>query len=165
MPEEQPEVKEEIQKKEEAKEEIVEEFEEIEEIKVSDDFKIDIQEEPEVIEEVVEEVVEEVEIDEIEVISKIIDKADKKTLDIIQDEVNIGTGRFNITANDDGVSVDVNEEVIGVILDEAEIDDEKSGISKIIKNANKKTLEIIQKQLNTQTIRRDGWLDDVDNKK
>ena len=120
------------------------------------------------IEEVVEEVFEEVEIDEIdeiEVISKIIKKADKKTLDIIQDEVNIGTGRFNITANDDGVSVDVNEEVIGVILDEAEIDDEKSGISKIIKKADKKTLDIIQKQLNTQTIRRDGWLDDVDNKK
>ena len=105
------------------------------------------------------------EIDEIEVISKIINKADKKTLDIIQDEVNIGTGRFNITANDDGVSVDVNEEVIGVILDEAEIDDEKSDISKIIKKADKKTLEIIQKQLNTQAIRRDGWLDDVDNKR
>ena len=114
----------------------------------------------------IEELVEEVEIDEIEVISEIIKKADKKTLEIIQDEVNTGTGRFNITANDDGVSVDVNEEVIGVILDEAEIDDdEKSGISKIIKKADKKTLEIIQKQLNTQAIRRDGWLDDVDNKR
>jgi len=38
-------------------------------------------------------------------------------------------------------------------------------ISEIIKKADKKTLETIQKELNTQAIRRDGWLDDVDNKR
>jgi hypothetical protein len=42
---------------------------------------------------------------------------------------------------------------------------EESDISEIIKKADKKTLETIQKELNTQAIRRDGWLDDVDNKR
>ena len=115
-----------------------------------DGIKIEIEDE-------IEFEIDEVEIeDEIEVEidpPKLISKIDKVI--IVEPEDETGTGRFNISANDDGVSVDVNEEVIGVILDDAELDEEEQ----------EEVKKEVQRKINTKAIRRDGWLDDVDNKR
>ena len=49
----------------------------------------------------------------------------------------------------------IPEEVIDVILDDVELDEE----------AQKEVKKSIQIKINTKAIRRDGWLDDVDNKR
>ena len=100
----------------------------------------------------------EVEIDEVEIIPPVLSSKIDKVI-VVPKEEDIGTGRFNITANDDGVSVDVDEEVIGVILDDVELDEVKK------QKIKKKVKKDKQRKINTKAIRRDGWLDDVDNKR
>ena len=100
----------------------------------------------------------EVEIDEVKITPPVLTSKIDKVI-VVPKEEDIGTGRFNITANDDGVSVDVDEEVIGVILDDVELDEVKK------QKIKKKVKKDKQRKINTKAIRRDGWLDDVDNKR
>jgi len=100
----------------------------------------------------------EVEIDEVEIIPPVLSSKIDKVI-VVPKEEDTGTGRFNITANDDGVSVDINEEIKGVILDDVELDKEKK------EKVKKKVKKEKQRKINTKAIRRDGWLDDVDNKR
>ena len=102
--------------------------------------------------------IDEVEIDEVKITPPVLTSKIDKVI-VVPKEEDIGTGRFNITANDDGVSVDVDEEVIGVILDDVELDEVKK------QKIKKKVKKDKQRKINTKAIRRDGWLDDVDNKR
>ena len=86
-------------------------------------------------EEVIGVTLDDAEIDEVKIVVPKKKKKKKKK------EKDTGTGRFNITANPDGVSVDVDEEV------------------------KKKVKKEKQRKINTKAIRRDGWLDDIDNKR
>tara|TARA_R110002074_G_scaffold64294_1_gene153603 strand:- start:311 stop:643 length:333 start_codon:yes stop_codon:yes gene_type:complete len=100
----------------------------------------------------------------------------KKPLDIspeISDNINkeelIDIAPSNVTVHIDVEDTKVKEEVeeidenIGVVLDDAEIDEkiEEELTPEEVKEVKKK----IEREINTQAIKRDGWLDDIKDKK
>ena len=77
-------------------------------------------------------------------VKKSLDISPKISDNITNDEV------IDIATSEEPEEIDDN---IGVVLDDAEIDEE---VEEII------TPEEVQRKINTEVFKRDGWLDDVD---